>query len=195
MMIERSKFKPIGGPLVNVAGIPPKKQPSPQRTTQRYTEGTGFSQRPTATTATQPLLGPTGNVPNYPYIFGADFDESNQLAVSAMSAGVSRTVTGTVFFPDIPTLKLDPTDTATLLVVPQVWQNPIVAGLVIASVAWQPQALQKSSGQWVPGVHLQPGTVYTAFRVIYTIGLYAGIAVASANLNIGAMAEVIVTSL
>lgn len=176
-----------------MAAIPPKKQPVPQRSTQRYTLGTGFAIRPTATQATQPLLGKTGNVPVYPYIFGTDFDQSNQVSVASISSGVSRTITSTVSFPNISTLKLDPTDGATLKIIPHIWQNPIVAGLLIASVQWQPQALQQSTNQWVPADNLLPGTVYTAFRASFTIGLYAASTIASpSNLNVGAAALLVI---
>lgn len=173
-------------------GIPAKIQRPPQRSSRQYTKGTGFTTPPTSTVSTQPLLGTTGHIPAYPYIFGADFDESNQVAVGALGAGASTTITTIVGFPDIPTLKLDPTDQASLKIIPHVWQNPITAGLVIASVQWQPQALQKATGMWVPADNLQSGQVYIAWRAFFTVGVTAVPATGAANLNVGAASFVLI---
>lgn len=188
-------LQPIGGGVVGSGGgITGTPTPAPQRATVQYTSGQGFFTPMQPTTGTAPLLGPTGNIPLFPYVFGVDFDESATVPIKAMTSGASQTISQAVSLPDIPAIQLDPTDSGTVLVVPQVYLNPIVPGLLIASVQCEAQALQASTGQWIPAVDLSPGDTYTAVRAMFTVGLYAAAATTATNLVLSGATQVVIFS-
>jgi len=167
--------------------IPAKQQVTPQRSAMEYVVGRGFFVPELSTTATEPLLGEIGAVPQYPYLFSVDQTETQELTVAALTAGQSSTITTYLSF-SLPTIALDPTDNATLLLIPDVWQNPIASGLVIASVELEPQALTQGSTTWISARTLQGGQTYTNWRCKATIGVVAVTATSQATLHLGAFA-------
>lgn len=167
--------------------IPAKQQATPQRAAMEFVLGRGFFMPQMSTVATEPLLGQFGDVPQYPYVFAVDQTEVASIAVGALTAGASTTISTYISFA-LPAITLDPTDNATLLLIEDVWQNPITPGLVIASVQLEPQALTSSSSTWVSARTLQGGQTYTTWRCQATIGLVAVTATAAATLHLGAFA-------
>lgn len=178
-----------GGP------IPATKNPAPQRATKQYVHGRGFFTPELSTVGTAPLLGQSGKVPLHPYIFSVDFDEFEVVQIEAGAADTTQTITEVLSFPDIDSLKLDPTDAASLKVIPRVWLRQAINGLIITSVEWDPQALQSETNEWVSAVTLNPGFTYTAWRVLYTIQVRSADATPATTLNLGGSAEVIVFSI
>lgn len=177
----------VGPANYGAAGpTPAKSQPTPQRATLEFVTGRGFFVPEMSTTATEPFLGVAGSTPQYPYVLAADQTESQAINIGALAAGASTTVTTTVGF-TLPAVSLDPTDNGTLLLVPDVWQNPVVSGLVIASIDLEPQALSPTNG-WISARTIQGGQTYTNWRCQATIGLVAVTATAATTLHVGAQA-------
>lgn len=171
--------------------LPAKQQSTPQRTTMEYTIGRGFFMPEMSTTATEPLLGQIGAVPQYPYVFALDQTESQEISVPALTAGQSTTLTSLLSF-NLPQITLDPTDNASLLLIPDVWQDPIQPGLVIASIELEPQALTQDNLIWTSARILQGGQAYTSWRCQATIGLVAVTATSKATIHLGAQAALTV---
>lgn len=172
-----------------------KQQLTPQRAATEYVLGKGFFIPQLSTTATSPLLGEAGSVPQYPYVFAVDQIESQEVPVPVISAGASQTITSYLAF-NLPTISLDPTDNATMILVPDVWLDPIVPGLVIASVELLPQALtQLSSSNWVTARTLQGGQTYTGWRMQVTVGLVNPLAIPTTATSLHVAAQALVTIL
>lgn len=170
-------------------GIPAHPQKTPARSSTEFVPGKGFHTPPQTTTAAAPLLGTQGNVPANPVLFAVDQNESTTVAVGALGAGASTTVTTQLGF-QLPALALDLKHSGTLLLTPDVYLAPIAAGLVIASVQFTPQTLVGST--WSNAQTMQPGQTYTAFRALVTVGLVAVTATAAAQVHIGAKASLLV---
>lgn len=147
----------------------PKQQPTPQRTLTEFVTGRGFFVPEMTTTATQPFLGTAGSTPQYPYVLAVDQTAGVDLSVN-LGPITSGTTLDTTFSIDLPVLALDPTDNATLLLVPNVYFNPAVVGLTITSVELEPEALTPNG--WVSARVLQGGQTYSSWRVHAKIGVY-----------------------
>lgn len=171
--------------------IPAKQQTTPQRSSVEFVVGKGFFLPEASTTATEPLLGQIGEVPQYPYLFAVDQTETQEIPVLALAAGASTTLTSFLSF-SLPAIALDPTDNATLLLIPDVWLDPITPGLVIASAELEPQALVSTGSTWASARKLQGGQTYTSWRCQATIGLVAVTATAATSLHLGALAALTV---
>ena len=183
-----------GGTGGVLGGVPGTPNLTPQRFSIQYTFGQGFFTPKMPTTAPAPLIGQQGEIPVHPYLFGVDFDESGSVNIPAMTAGQSMTVSQAVALPDIPTIQLDPTDSGSVQIAPQVYQNPIAPGLVIASVQCTAQVLQQTTGVWVSAATLSPGQAYTAVRAYFTVSLYAAANTVATTLTLGAATQVIIYS-
>lgn len=144
-----------------------------------------------ATQATQPIIGSPGETPTYPYLFAVDQSDYRTASVN-FTAQEQIANTSVMFSLNLPKLALDPTSTAGVVIIPNVYQpDPGNALVVLASLQLYPEALGPNG--WVKAAALQGGQTYTAWRVtayLKTVNVGSGAQAASFYVGCSALLTV-----